>query len=431
MRDSILRCVLGDRLIHIKYWREDECKAIHKKERVKTIPASGGLCSAFCVAEQSEQEAYDEVNLSPEDVPATEDQDHITTCKDRHKNCIMCGDTEKKIVVSEVQGERLTFATDLSILAACRLLYEESNNVLWQTNTFSFDDSDSFMKFCSSMNPSQKHKLKKIHISMPMAIDWDSSRADLCAGWARAITPRALTPLKNLNTIHLSFDQYSYFINPVYAIHAISNDESQVAVQGTTDTMLGLRALPWMDKHDANRGKHVTVIIGDDDSANVGISTPPWTKAQKLETAETLRAQLAAPDSAEIQAVAKAIEKATKEAERQKVHDDCKKIRTDDVANARAMFHEARTKLERCRLNRDTSKSARDKAIKDRTRQKTIEELRETYWFRYHKVDEAKAELEKRRKTLDNAKARLARFLAPSIAHGGKSSGTKKDPKTK
>ncbi len=49
----------------------------------------GGLCSAFCVAEQSEQEAYDEANLTFEYVSVTEDPDHIETCKDRHKKCLM------------------------------------------------------------------------------------------------------------------------------------------------------------------------------------------------------------------------------------------------------------------------------------------------------------------------------------------------------
>ena len=432
VRDSILRYVLGDRLIHIKYLTKDEYEEFHiQKEDEETKPASDGLCSAFCIAEQSEQEAYDKVNLSSEYVSVTEDLDHIETCKDRHTNCLMFDGTRKEMMVSKLQAGRLTFATNLSILAACRLLYEESNNVLWQTNTFSFDNPNSFTKFCSSMNPSQKHKLKKVHISMPMIIDSGYYRKELCAAWARAITPRVLTPLKNLNTIHLCFDQCCDYTDPVYARYAISNEESRVQVKDITNTMLGLRALPWMDKHDANRGKHVTVIIGDDDSTKVEISTPRWTKAQKLETAETLRAQLAATDSVETQAVAKAVEKATKEAERQKVHEYHKKLRTDDVGKAQALVDEARAELEQCQLDRDTSESVYDKAIKEREKGKILKELSRTYWFRYKEVEEAKKELIKQTKTLRSVKARLVKWLASSIADGGKSSGTKKDPKTK
>ena len=203
MRDNILRYVLGDRLIHIKYFKahfqhqhprstlslsdslpqphatlpavpslKKEGEAIHtKKEDEEAKAVSGKLCSAFCVATKSEQEAYDDANRSSGNVPATEDQDHIETCKGRHKDCLMCGNKQEETVLSKLQAGPLTFTTNLSVLAVCRLLYEESNNILWQTNTFSFDNSDSFVKFCSSMNLSQKHKLKKIHISMPMEID--------------------------------------------------------------------------------------------------------------------------------------------------------------------------------------------------------------------------------------------------------------------
>ena len=72
VQDNILRYVLGDRLIHIKYLTKEEGEGIHiEKEDEETKAVSGKLCSAFCVATQSEQEAYDEANLSSGNFQAT------------------------------------------------------------------------------------------------------------------------------------------------------------------------------------------------------------------------------------------------------------------------------------------------------------------------------------------------------------------------
>ena len=298
--DNILRYLLGDRMIHICHFKHYELKQILPTSAWRAVPNHGSLVSAFCVADQSEQQAYDEA-IQSEGVQSTEDPEYIQTCKDRHKHCLMCNLGEKNFSVAERRAGRLAFSRDLSILAVCRQLYEPSNNILWQTTTFSFDDSFAFQSFLASMNLSQKHTLKKIHISMSVKVDEILFKDKQSIDWATAISPRALTSLKNLNTIHLSFDQYTNDLGPrqphsLPMSHAASHD----CVTSNMQTMLGLRLLPWKDKNDANRGKHVTVVVGDGCKPYSDAVTPRWTKAQKLESAETLRARLAAPDAAAI-----------------------------------------------------------------------------------------------------------------------------------
>ena len=285
-------------MIHIQYVIEDPEKILWPKPKdADQRAAEGGLCSAFCVAGKSEQEAYDEANRSSGISQASEDPNFIEPCKERHKNCLMCGSTQSEMPVEGLQAEGLTFDKDLSVLAVCRLLYRESNNVLWQTNTFSFHDALSFKLFNAGMHPSQKHKIRKVHFSINMPIDSESIRSLIFAGWAKAIAPRVLTPLKNLKALHLSFDQCC--CEPSSGLHIPSTD-CQLRVRHDMDTMLGLRLLPWKHMENVHRGKHVTVIVSDDASTHWELATPRWTKSQKLDAAEKIRARLAAPNSAEV-----------------------------------------------------------------------------------------------------------------------------------
>ncbi|KAM0796864.1 hypothetical protein BDR22DRAFT_865427 [Usnea florida] len=301
--DSILRFLLGDRMIHICHFQHYELKQILPTSAWRAVPNHGSLVSAFCVANQSEQQAYDEA-IRPGVFHSTEDPDYIQTCKDRHKHCLMCNLREKRFSVAERRAGRLTFTSNLSVLAVCRQLYQESNNILWQSNTFSFDDSFAFQSFLAGMNSSQKHKLRKIHISTSVIVDETLFKAIDFVAWANAISPRVLAPLKNLNMIHLSFDQYTNSSDPsLYPSVPMSHAASHDRVIFKMETMLGLRLLPWKDRENANRGKHVTVVVGDGFKPYSDSVTPRWTKAQKLDAAEDLRARLAAPDAAAIHVI--------------------------------------------------------------------------------------------------------------------------------
>ena len=294
MRDIILRLLLGDRLIHIRYLPNEYLDRPLRSKLYDKTKAPGRLCSAFCVAEKSEQEAYDEANHSSGKAEATKDPNDIATCKDRHKDCLMCNYGPLIFSSENFHAQRLTFDKNLSVLAVSRQLYEESNNILWQTNIFSFDHPESFTRFNRGMNTAQKHKLKKIHLCVDLPID-EMSIVGYRANWAAAIAQRVLRPLKNLKVVHLSIEQYCMWELMPF------ERSSQCHVNENMDILLGLRLLPWKKKEGMTQGKHVTVIISDKKaSRSSGSITPHWTRTQKLEAAEKLRAQLAAPDSAEI-----------------------------------------------------------------------------------------------------------------------------------
>ena len=359
--DSILKLLLGDRMIHICHFKHYELKQILPTSAWRAVPNHGSLVSAFCVADRSEQQAYDEAILS-EGVQSTGDPDYIQTCKDRHKYCLMCNHGEKHFSVAERRAGRLTFNKNLSVLAACRQLYEASNSILWQSNTFSFDDSFAFQTFLSGMNSSQKRMLKRIHINTFMKVDEVLFRTIDSTDWEKVMSPRVLKPLKNLSNIHLSFDQHSYNLGPKpYHSASMSHAASHDRVTSKMNTMLGLRLLPWKDMNDANRGKHITVVVADEVKTYSDAITPRWTKAQKLEAAESLRARLAAPDAAEIHDVE---EKAAMMAKNDKAQREIEKdgrafirYRQYLISKLEPKFESARAKVEAEETNEALRKS--------------------------------------------------------------------------
>ena len=131
MRDNILRLVLDDRIIHITHITSNYLKCFSSPESTDPDenPLKASFYSTFCVAEKSEQEAYDEANSSSRDVQTNEDPDYIEPCKDRYKRCLIRISQYDEIPAEKLQGY-LTFNKDLSVLAVYRLLYEESNNIL-------------------------------------------------------------------------------------------------------------------------------------------------------------------------------------------------------------------------------------------------------------------------------------------------------------
>ena len=394
-------------MIHISHFKHYEMKQILPISAWRAVPDNGVLVSAFCVADQSEQQAYDQAVLSE----VSQDPEYIQTCKDRHKDCLMCNRGEKKPSVTELRAGRLTFNSNLSVLAVCRQLYEESNRILWQTNTFSFDDSLSFQSFVAGMSSSQKRRLKKIHISMPVKVDETLRRTKHSTDWAEVISPRVLTPLKNLNIINLSFDQYSHNLDPKEypsppMLHTVSHDR----VNFKMETMLGLRLLPWKDKENANRGKHVTVVVGDEVTPYSDSITPRWTKAQKLETAEKLRARLAAPDAAEIHEAEKKVAMIAKEEEEQRhIEKDGRayvRSRQHLISKLQPKIENARAEVEDRETNEALEKSKYEHACEKGLKSEKL------YSYRISLHQEARRKVEKMDARLARLKAEVAELQA-------------------
>ena len=415
VRDSILRLVLGDRMIHIKYLALRDLNGISwpepKDAEVKAFKA--GFYSTFCVAEKSEQEAYDEANRSSENVQPVEDPDHIEACKDRHKDCLIRVFPWNYLPAEKLQG-RLTFDKDLSVLAVCRLLYEESNNVLWQTNTFAFDDPECFKSFNASMNASQKHKLKKIHIRMNVAIDQQWYEWESYGSWAKAISPRLLTPLHNLSVLHLSFDQYCCISSPSQHIDPLqfSHTDSQIRMKHDMGAILGLRLLPWKDTKNPNHGKHVTVIISDDETTHLPIIGSRWTKHQKLEVAEEFRARLAAPNSGEIHEAEVAADQEAKRLKNEKSRRAMIRCLESLITNLKLEVNGAKERAGDLRAEADRRRAKQDDAMGKGS--KTVDALIKNTAYHFKRAEKAKVRHEKLSEKLASCETELAKSLADS-----------------
>ena len=85
------------------------------------------------MANRSEQAAYDEATHSSEDIQVSQRADTIETCKDRHEACLMCEEQYKVVPTTEPSTKSLTFSESLAVLGVCRLLCEESNNLLGES----------------------------------------------------------------------------------------------------------------------------------------------------------------------------------------------------------------------------------------------------------------------------------------------------------
>ena len=411
VRDSILRLVLGDRMIHIKYMALQDFKGISWPESKDADKKAfeAGFYSAFCVAKKSEQEAYDEANRSSGDFQPNEDPNHIEPCKDRHKDCLIRVFPRDKIPAETMQG-RLTFDKNLSVLAVCRLLYEESNNILWQTNTFAFDDPQSFRSFNTSMNASQKHKLKRIHIRMNVAIDQEFFDWAPYGPWAKVLVPRLLTPLHNLSVLHLSFDQYCSMRSISQHKLQFSHTESQNRMKHDMDAILGLRLLPWKDVKNSNHGKHVTVIISDDATTHFPILGSRWTKNQKLEIAEEFRARLAAPNSGEIHEVEAAADQEAKRLKNEKSRRAMIRCLENLVTDLKLKVNGAKQKAEDRRAQANKRRAKQDDAMGKGL--KTIDTLIKSVAYHTNGAEKAEVRHEKLSENLTSCEAELAKSLA-------------------
>ena len=409
MRDNILRLVVGDRMIHIKYIAPEDIKWITYPDfkDADGKPFEAGFYSAFCAAGKSEQEAYDDANRSS---GVKDDPNYIEACKDRHADCLIQA-LAGSISVEKMQG-RLTFDKDLSVLAVCRLLYEESNNILWQTNTFAFDDPQSFRRFIASMNASQKRKLKRIHIRMNVPIDQLCYDWEGYGPWAKAMVPRILTPLHNLSVLHLSFDQYCWLssLSPNFLALKFSHTDSQNRMKHDMDAILGLRLLPWKDMKNPNHGKHVTVIVSDDETTHLPIIGSRWTKSQKLEVAEAFRARLAAPNSGDIHVAEVAANQEAKRLKNEKSRRAMIRCLEAFITDLKLKVNGAKEKAEDRRAEADRRKAKRDDAIGKGL--KTVDALTKSTTNHINRAKKAEAGHEKLSEQLAGCETELAKSLA-------------------
>lgn len=324
--------------------------------------AQPALRHAICVANQSEQSAYEEAVSGYAIIPEGElPCSYVASCKERHATCKMCGSGPMFLLEADRQALRF----DLNVLGVCRQLYEEANHLLWATNTFSFEDPKTFEKFFGSLNPAQKRNLTSVHISAEIGnptswytsayqrARWDSNY------WGKALKKPNLNMLRGVQALHLCFNQGFECVHPASG-NALAEQQIEHAQQADMDSILRLRALSV---------KHVTVVISDDARKleRDGKSGHRWTAMKKKEYADSIRAKIVDPGGAEI---VKTEAEATNLARKTEVRDNAaarfkryksilKDKQADVVRSARqASRKEARAVLAADRVSKKPSKKA-------------------------------------------------------------------------
>ena len=144
LRINIYGHLLGHRLIHV---RED---GLDKRFRNNKGQAAGKRYSrwytSICPINHQSQNPQGEALAVG---PGLEERSH-RKCSAGHASD------------SELRHDE--WSIHLNLLGACRQLYNEGNQVLWTTNTFSFRDGNSFYHFCGSLKANQKCLLRNLRL---------------------------------------------------------------------------------------------------------------------------------------------------------------------------------------------------------------------------------------------------------------------------
>lgn len=154
LREKIFRLVVGDQFIHVRLGHRGECRSAHYAGC--TTECDLRLQYATCVATVSENKAYKDFSSGYTDVPQNISLDYYTpTCGERHQGCKPWNENGN---IPMIEGKLEQKGLDLSMLGASRQVYEEASLLLWSTNTFSFEDPESFDKFLKQAHFSPKEK---------------------------------------------------------------------------------------------------------------------------------------------------------------------------------------------------------------------------------------------------------------------------------
>lgn len=184
----------------------------------------------------------------------------------------------------------------LTVLRVCRQTYNEANNVLWTTNTFSFNDADpTFVDFMESRSTPQKKLLRKLRLQM----DW-VYEDDKC--WNRVLRITLIRSLIGLRSLRLQIN------------HSMKAKVYQWAkARGNELGLFQMRQLEFIDKIAILPLTDVEVFVSDfpqlvdypsdeDESEPPADTSPSWTAEDRTDYAEGIRKILLDPKGADIYA---------------------------------------------------------------------------------------------------------------------------------
>ncbi|KAL6713305.1 hypothetical protein ACLMJK_008770 [Lecanora helva] len=294
----ILRLLLGNNLIHIKYRITPTQHGTHYCLRLQ-VPMPGKLMHSLCIAPISEDAAYKAFCSGDESVLCDTPE---LSWRSRHEECGFWNEQslfQNATFIPSRWKSACHFdefhdeghpKIDLSVLRTCRRLHMDGTDVLWRTNTFSFEDPLSFEKFMISLTAMQKNAITTLHIRIIWAVH--------TFGWKRVATARLWRKLRSLRIVHLDFFQNLGNSSTGFGLQGVDEQAQQQDVLDKFGIIIkpdyflmepfhSLQCVPL---------SHVTVTIMDNRTRVSTCSSIPekllWSPQEQRDAAERLRTKL-------------------------------------------------------------------------------------------------------------------------------------------
>ena len=163
----------------------------------------------------------------------------------------------------------------LGILRTCRQIYTEANQVLWESNIFSFNDVPSFSRFMGERTNFQKRLIKKLRLVVVFALHGTPL-------WSDAITMPLIRSLQGLRELWLC-------INSRFPASLFDNEYKARCFE--TKYLEGARKLATLPLSRA-KVSITNKYLGNYDAHWKLGSYEQWTKEQQREYAELIQARL-------------------------------------------------------------------------------------------------------------------------------------------
>ncbi|KAL8638791.1 MAG: hypothetical protein Q9228_004092 [Teloschistes exilis] len=199
LRNKIWRFVLGDQMIHIDYQHNHGLTFEQNEELTKTLLFSSVTFKFVGSAWRHIVCQNDASEDQPDRYVQRPARPRETRCVGPHWDCktdYLQPDPNLPVDFKDHETMRLT------ILRACRSIYVETNQILFSTNTFSFDDSIALKHFMMTRTAHQKRLIRSLRIN----INW-WSRRDNCAGaWSTTLSMALVRSLSNLRTVRVQLN---------------------------------------------------------------------------------------------------------------------------------------------------------------------------------------------------------------------------------
>ncbi len=311
LRDQVYDLFLGQRLVHVhsesflRFQDQGSHGEIFRRRQYCDNEFEEGFAyhgevytnaMAFgtCYEPMTEQQAYDVSQQVTFDDPFG----LRPRCKGPVKNCRYC----RRHSICWAGGfDMVVNRRGISLLQVSSDVHREAEAILYRNTTFSFNLAHTMKTFVQSLNPTQTHQIKTIHLHMSRGAESSSSWC-----WDSDDIPNIMKMLTNLTTLHVNI--LPAYLGPFEFIHQTVDTGTLISYHECVD-MLQRGTLSWW-KNDLALFRHpklrcVTVTLEDDsrvtlysrqydfqDREREMLKSGHWTMAERAQVARLLGEKL-------------------------------------------------------------------------------------------------------------------------------------------